>query len=107
MSEATHSSVDVSSVSDPDVRRVLRAMHQEYTTALAHQRAEIDAILEVLLEKHVTSVGELRRQVAKLQQQAAQAGQTGAGVSRSGRLHDAIWGAGGTGTPGANPTTYR
>jgi hypothetical protein len=89
MSEAIHSSaVDVSAVADPEVRRALRAMQQEYQTALAHQRAEIDAILEVLLEKHVTSVGELRRHVARMQQQQQTHG------SRAGRLHEALWGNG-------------
>lgn len=86
MSEMMQSAVDVNEVADPDVRRVLRAMQQEYQTALTRQRAELDAILEVLLEKHVTSVGELRRHVTKAQQQQA-------GTSRSGRVHDAIWGA--------------
>lgn len=86
MAEAIHSAVDVNAVADPEARRVLRAMQQEYLTALAHQRAEIDAILEVLLEQHVTSVGELRRHVAKAQQQQA-------GASRAGRVHEAIWGA--------------
>lgn len=87
MAESIHqSAVDVNAVADPDVRRVLRAMQQEYATALAHQRAEVDAILEVLLEKHITSVGELRRHVAKVQQQQA-------GGSRAGRVHDALWGS--------------
>ena len=87
MSEAIHSAVDVSVVQDPDARRVLRAIQQEYSTALTHQRAEIDAILDVLLEKHITSVGELRRHVTRQQQNP----QPGGG--RAGRLHEALWGA--------------
>jgi hypothetical protein len=94
MAESIHSAVDVSVVEDPDARRVLRAIQQEYGTALARQQAEIDAILEVLLEKHVTSVGELRRHVARHQQH-----QSGGG--RAGRLHDALWGAAGA---APNPT---
>lgn len=90
MADAIHSAVDVSTIMDPDVRRVLRKIQEEYMTQLSQQRAELDAILEVLLEKHVTSVGELRRQVMKIQQQQQQQG------SRSGRLHDALWGSGGT-----------
>ncbi len=87
MSEPAQLSVDVSGVDDPQARRVLRAMQQEYQAALHRQQVEIDVIFEVLLEKHLSSVGELRRHVAKLQQQ--QTGVTG----RSGRLHDTLWGA--------------
>lgn len=87
MSESFQSTVDVSTVADPDARRALRAMQQEYTAAFSRQQAEIDAILEVLLEKHVTSVGELRRHVTRLQQQQAHG-------TRAGRLHEALWGNG-------------
>jgi hypothetical protein len=96
MSEQTPLSVDVSAVDDPQARRVLRAIQQEYHTALTRQQVEIDAILEVLLEKHLTSVGELRRHVTKLQQQTT--GVTG----RAGRLHDTLW----TQTPGAQPAGH-
>lgn len=96
MADAVQPTVDVSTIPDPDVRRVLRHIQQDYQTQLAHQRAEIDAILEVLLEKHLTSVGELKRHVMKGQQQQQQQG------SRSGRLHDALWGNG-TPPPGAAP----
>jgi hypothetical protein len=85
MSDSFQSAVDIGTIADPDARRALRAMQQEYTAALSRQQAEIDAILEVLLEKHVTSVGELRRHVTRLQQQQAHG-------SRAGRLHEALWG---------------
>ena len=81
MSDSFQSTVDIGVIADPDARRALRAIQQEYTAALSRQQAEIDAILEVLLEKHVTSVGELRRHVTRLQQQQAHG-------SRAGRLHE-------------------
>jgi hypothetical protein len=87
MADAAHLTVDVSTIPDPDVRRALRQIQTDYQTQLTQQRAEIDAILEVLLEKHTTSLGELKRHVAKVQQQQQQG-------SRSGRLHDALWGGG-------------
>lgn len=92
-----HSAVDVSLIQDPDVRRALRQIQEEYANQLAHQRAEIDAILEVLLEKHLTSVGELRRHVAKSQQ---------AGTGRAGRLHDALWGNAQSTGHGTHPTPH-
>ena len=95
MAESNHPAVDVSLVEDPDVRRVLRAIQQEYKAALSRQQAEMDAILDVLMEKHVTSVGELRRHVMKHAQQQQQSG-----GGRAARLHEALWG-GGT-TPAAN-----
>jgi hypothetical protein len=96
MSDPTHLSVDVTAVDDPQARRVLRAIQHEYQTALTRQQVEIDVIFEVLLEKHLTSVGELRRHMTKLQQQ--QTGVTG----RTGRLHDHLWGT--TPAAPAHPT---
>ena len=95
--ELDRPALDRIAAAHPDVRRVLRAIQQEYKAALSRQQAEIDAILDVLMEKHVTSVGELRRHVMKHAQQQQQSG-----GGRAARLHEALWG-GGT-TPAATPS---
>jgi hypothetical protein len=73
-------SMDFSTVSDPEVRRSLRAMQQQMNAAIERQQCEIQAILEALFEKHVTSIGEFRRHLLKLQQHS----------SRGERIHEVI-----------------
>lgn len=88
-----HDSLDLSLVADPDVRRALKIFHQQMTETIARQQMEIDALVETLLEKHITSMGEFKRIVAKLQQD----------TSRANRLHGAINPPGPT--PGTPPHT--
>jgi hypothetical protein len=76
--------VDFSTIPDPDVRRALRAMYQELISTVQRQEIEIQAILELMLEKHVGSIGEYKRLLTKLQQPSA---------GRSSRIHDQIAGA--------------
>lgn len=73
-------SVDLSNVSDPDVRRALRLMQQTYESRLVQQQTEIEALLEMLIEKHVGSIGEFKRHLMRIQQKDA----------RGARLHDQI-----------------
>ena len=72
--------VDLSNVSDPDVRRALRLMQQTYETRLVQQQTEIEALLEMLIEKHVGSIGEFKRHLMRIQQKDA----------RGTRLHEQI-----------------
>lgn len=58
----------LNSVYDPDVRRALRALHQHYEAALARQQTQFEALLEMILEKHVGSIGEFKRHLLRLQQ---------------------------------------
>ena len=86
MSEPTHHSaatggVDFSSIPDPDVRRALRAMYQELSATVQRQEIEIQAMLELMLEKHIGSIGEYKRHLTRLQQP---------GTGRSSRIHDQI-----------------
>jgi hypothetical protein len=83
-SGTTHGSslpnVDVSTISDPDIRRAFRMMvqqNQQLTARMHQQQQEIEAMLQLLLEKHVGSVSEFKRHMLKLQ----------AGDARSERLH--------------------
>jgi hypothetical protein len=75
---AAHSPLDLTMIGDPDVRRALRAIHQQMTQTLDQQQMEIQALLEMMLEKHVGSIGEFRRQIQKLQ----------TGAERATRIHE-------------------
>lgn len=72
--------MDLSGVSDPDVRRALRLMQQTYESKLVQQQTEIEALLEMLIEKHVGSIGEFKRHLMRIQQKDA----------RGARLHEQI-----------------
>lgn len=63
--------LDFNHIDDPQVRRILRTMHQQTIETLHRQQLEIDAILEILLEKHLTSVSEFKRRLLLLQQDAS------------------------------------
>ncbi len=79
----THSHLpplDVATISDPETRRALRALHQQFGAALDRQQMEINALLEVLLHKGTTSLGEFKRHLAKLQ----------GGDARGGRIQEAM-----------------
>ena len=58
----------LSSVPDPDVRRALRAMYHDLHQTIEKHQFEIQALLEMMLEKHVGSVGEFKRHLTRLQQ---------------------------------------
>ena len=51
--------LDLRLVDDPGVRQALRSMYQQMLDKIAHQQLAIDAMLEMLIEKNFTSVGEL------------------------------------------------
>jgi hypothetical protein len=72
----------IGGVQDPDVRRAIRAVHQHYESALHKQQLQIEALLETLLEKHITSIGEFKRQMARFAQKDA----------RGQRLHEQVAG---------------
>lgn len=82
---------DLSRIDDPEVRRALRAIQQEVTVGLQRHQLEIDALLEMMMEKHVGSIGEFKRLLTTLQQN----------TQRTGRIHDALAAA----TSGASTTT--
>jgi hypothetical protein len=85
-SQTGGSGLDLSRVDDPETRRAIRAVHQQMTETMARQQMEIEALVEVLMEKHMTSIGEFRRHMMKLAQKDA----------RGMRLHDQLM------TPTAN-----
>jgi hypothetical protein len=88
--------VDVSTITDPDIRRAFRMMvqqNQHLTARMHQQQQEIEALLQMILEKHVGSVSEFKRHMLRLQ----------SGDARSERLHGMITGGAPNGT--TNGTT--
>ena len=73
-------SLDLSHIDDANVRRALKSIHTQMTAMLQRQQLEIDALLELMMEKHVASIGEFKRQIVRLQQDQ----------TRSQRLHAAL-----------------
>lgn len=56
----------------------MRQLMQQMQETIARQQTEIDALLELILEKHVGSLSEFKRNVVRLQQH---------GSERLGRAH--------------------
>jgi hypothetical protein len=68
---AEHSRPDppyLSAIPDPDLRRAIRTVYHDLHATIDKQQIEIQALLEVILEKHVTSIGEYKRHLARVQQ---------------------------------------
>jgi hypothetical protein len=89
--------IDVSTIVDPDIRRAFRGIlqiNQQLSTRINQQQQEIEALLQMMIEKHVGSLGEFKRHMMKLQ----------AGEARSERIHGQVAGATvATPTATANP----
>src|SRR5258705_6513052 len=79
-SHTGQSSLDLTRVDDPETRRAIRAVHQQMTETISRQQMEIEALVEVLIEKHMTSIGEFRRHMMRVSQKDA----------RGTRLHDQL-----------------
>ena len=78
--------LDVSTIQDPDVRRAFRSLLQanQVMSARVHQQQqEIEALLQMMVEKHIGSIGEFKRHMIKLQ----------SADPRSERLHGQIAGS--------------
>ena len=89
--------VDVSTITDPDIRRAIRAVVQvnQHLSAQVHQQQqEIESLLQMMVEKHIGSVGEFKRHMLKMQ----------SADPRSERLHGQI--AGATATHGHSSHTH-
>ena len=85
---------DLSRIADPEVRRALRAIQQEVSVGLQRHQLEIDALLEMMMEKHVGTLGEFKRHLTTLQQN----------TQRTARIHDALAAAtGGAPSPSTPP----
>src|SRR5215204_3584167 len=79
-SHTGQSNLDLTRIDDPETRRAIRAVHQQLTETISRQQMEIEALVEVLMEKHMTSIGEFRRHMMRVSQKDA----------RGTRLHDQL-----------------
>jgi hypothetical protein len=90
--------VDVSTITDTPTRRAVRGvlqLNQQLAEQVRQQQMEIEALLHMMTEKHVGSVGEFKRHMMKLQNNTD---------ARSERLHGQI---AGIAAPAQQPTTAR
>jgi len=75
MSESTstmhHSLPDLSFVQDPDVRHALRLVCRHLCETIEKQQMVIEALLEMMMEKHMGSLGEFKRHLIRLHQNDA------------------------------------
>ncbi len=66
---------EIHEVRDPEVRRALRAMYHELAGSVQRHQIEIEAMLQLILEKHVASMSEYRLHLSRLQQGLSQRGE--------------------------------
>jgi hypothetical protein len=66
---------EIQEVRDPEVRRALRAMYHELAGSVQRHQIEIEAMLQLILEKHVASMSEYRLHLSRLQQGLSQRGE--------------------------------
>ena len=85
MSDPTERSNDLTEISeirDPDVRRALRAMHRDLVQSVQRHQIEIEALVQIMLEKRVMSMSEYKLHLSRLQQ--------GQASLRDGRVHEEL-----------------
>ncbi len=86
----TSPQLDLARIDDPEVRRALRALQTEFAGKLTQMQVQVDAMVQLLVDKHIGTLGEFRREVAKLQQDHG----------KLERLHGAM-----SGTPSPHPAS--
>lgn len=67
-----HLNVDLTRIENAEVRRAVRQLVQQLQETIARQQVEIEALLELMLEKHIASLSEFRRQVQRVSQHATE-----------------------------------
>jgi hypothetical protein len=55
--------VDLTRIDNAEVRRALRQFVQQVQETINEQQVEIEALLDLMLDKHVASLGEFKRHV--------------------------------------------
>lgn len=63
--------VDLSRIENPEVRRAIRHLIQQLQEIISQQQVQIEALVEMTVDKHVWSQSEYRRYVQKIMQSAA------------------------------------
>lgn len=90
--------VDVTRITDAETRRALRNAVQQMQQVVDRQQIEIEALLEMMLEKHIGSLGEFKRHVQKIQQRQTE---------RAGRVHSRLYQNFVDASPAPTPSTAK
>lgn len=64
--------VDLTRIENAEVRRAIRQLIQQMQEIITQQQVEIEALLELMLDKNISSVGEFRRHVQRIAQRASE-----------------------------------
>ncbi len=62
--------VDLSRIESPEIRRAIRQLIQQLQEIISQQQIQIEALVEMTVDKHVWSQSEYRRYVQKIAQTA-------------------------------------
>jgi hypothetical protein len=63
-------SVDLSRIENPEIRRTLRQLIQQLQEIISQQQIQIEALVEMTVDKHVWSQSEYRHYVQRIAQSA-------------------------------------
>lgn len=72
---------EISQIRDPEARRAVRAIYRALQDSVERQQLEIEALVQIMLEKRVMSMSEYKLHLSKMQQ--------GRGA-REERIHDEL-----------------
>jgi len=73
--------VDLTRIENAEVRRAVLQLIQQLQEIISQQQLQLDALLELMLDKNISSIGEYRRHLQRIVER---------GSDRSGRLHGQI-----------------
>ena len=62
--------VDLTRIENPEIRRAIRHLIQQLQEIISQQQVQIEALVEMTVDKHVWSQSEYRRYVQKISQSA-------------------------------------
>lgn len=62
--------VDLTRIENPEIRRAIRHLIQQLQEIISQQQVQIEALVEMTVDKHVWSQSEYRRYVQKITQSA-------------------------------------
>lgn len=60
--------VDLTRIENAEVRRAMRQLVQQMQETIAQQQLHIEALIELILEKHIASSSEYKRQLQRIAQ---------------------------------------
>ena len=68
----TFLNIDLTRIENAEVRRAVRSLMQQMQQVIDRQQTQIDALLEMVLDKHVGSMGEYKHYLQRSAQHADQ-----------------------------------